>query len=110
MGEARSQVTPLKFRKADFQLFRDIISGIPREIALKGKAVEQSWQIFKEVFHRMQELMITRNKKSSKEGWRLAWLSRKMLAKLKGKKEQVLKARTGNLGRVEMKFGCVGMG
>lgn len=36
--------------------------------------------------------------------------SREMLVKLKGEKQQVLKARTGNLGRVEMKFSCGGMG
>lgn len=54
--------------------------------------------------------MITRNKKSSNESRRLAWLSREMLVKLKGKKQEVLKARTGSLGRVDMKFSCVGMG
>lgn len=84
MGQVGSEVTPPKFRKTDCQLFREIISGIPREIVLGNKAVEQSWQIFKEVFHRMQEWMLTRNKKSSKESRRLAWLSREMLVKAKG--------------------------
>lgn len=109
MGQARSKVPPLKFRKADFQLSRELISGVPGETAPRDKAVEQSWQIFEEVFHRMQELEITRRNKSGKEGRRLAWLSREMLVKLKGKKQQAVKARTGNLGRVEMKFSCVGM-
>lgn len=61
-------VTPLTFRKADFQLFREIMSGIPGETALRDKAVEQIWQILKEVFRRMQELMITKNKKSRRAG------------------------------------------
>lgn len=57
----------------------------------------------------MQEPMITRNKKSSKESRRLAWLSKEKLDKLEGKKQQVLTARTGNQGRAEMKFSCIGV-
>ncbi|KFV50335.1 hypothetical protein N328_01276, partial [Gavia stellata] len=50
------------------------------------KGAEQSWQIFKDTFHRPQELSIPRYKKSGKEGKRLAWLNRDLLVKLKGKK------------------------
>ncbi|KFQ85226.1 hypothetical protein N337_10020, partial [Phoenicopterus ruber ruber] len=54
---------------------------------LRDKGAEQSWQIFKEAFHRAQELSIPGCKKSGKEGKRPAWLSRDLLVKLKGKKE-----------------------
>lgn len=43
-------------RETDFQLFREIVSGISWEIALWDKGVKQSWQIFKEVWVRYQSL------------------------------------------------------
>lgn len=58
----------------------------PWEAALRDREVEQSWENFKGPFHRAQELMIPRSKKSGKEGKRLAWLSQDLLVKLKVKK------------------------
>lgn len=40
-----------------------------------GKGAEQSWQIFEESFHRVQELSIPRCSNSEKEGKRLVWLN-----------------------------------
>ncbi|KFQ86553.1 hypothetical protein N337_12956, partial [Phoenicopterus ruber ruber] len=77
----------LNFRKANFQLFKELVNRTPWETALRDKGAEQSWQIFKEAFHRAQELSIPRCKKTSKGGKRPAWLSRDLLVKLKGKKE-----------------------
>ncbi|KAK4816396.1 hypothetical protein QYF61_016713 [Mycteria americana] len=74
-GQAKSKVRTLNFRKAKFQLFKE------------DKGAEQSWQIFKDAFHRAQELSIPRCKKSGKEGKRPAWMSQELLVKLKGKKE-----------------------
>lgn len=85
-GQVGCKVRLLKFRKADFHLFREIVSGILWETALGDKGAEQSWQIFKEVFCRVQELAIPRNKKLEKQGKKV-WLSREMLMKLKGKKQ-----------------------
>ncbi|KAJ7425634.1 hypothetical protein BTVI_02330 [Pitangus sulphuratus] len=89
MGQVRSTVRPLNFRKADFQLFKEIVNRTPMETVLRDKGVEQSWQIFKGDFHRAQEPVILRYKKSGKEGKRLAWLSRDLLVKLKGKKHML---------------------
>lgn len=51
-------------------------------------------QIFKEVFHRVQELSIPRSKNLGKEVKRLAWLSRELLVKLKEDKQiQTVKTR-----------------
>lgn len=74
----------LNFRKADFQLFREIVSGLSCKTAQRSQGVEQSWQISEEVFHRAEELAIPRNKKSCQESTRWAWLSRERLVKLKG--------------------------
>lgn len=71
-----------------FQLFKELLNRIPSEIALRDKgAAEQSCQIFKGTFHRVQELSITMSEKSGKDGKRLACMCQALLVKLKGKKE-----------------------
>ncbi|PKU47054.1 nedd4-binding protein 2-like 2 [Limosa lapponica baueri] len=87
MSQARSKVRTLNFRKTKFQLFKKLVNRSPWETALRDKGAEQSWQIFKNAFHREQEFSIFRCKKAGKEGKRLAWLSGDLLFKLKGKKE-----------------------
>jgi len=86
MGKKRSIVRTLNFRKANFQLLKELVSRTPWETALRDRGAEQSWQIFKDAFCREQELSVPRCKKSGKGGKRPAWLSRHLLAKLKGKR------------------------
>lgn len=85
MGQIRCKGRLLKFRKANFQLFREIVGGVLWEATLGDKEAEQNWQVF-EVFCRKQELAIPRSKKLAKQGKKV-WLSREMLIKLKGKKQ-----------------------
>jgi len=87
MGKVRSIVRTLNFRKANFQLFKELVSRMPWEMVLRDRGAAQSWQIFKDAFHRVQELSVPRCKKSGKEGKRPAWLSRDLLVKLNGKRE-----------------------
>jgi len=87
MGKARSTVRTLNFRKANFQLFKELVSRTPWEMVLRDRGTEQRWQIFEDAFHRTQELSVPRCKKSGKEGKTPAWLSRDLLVKLKGKRE-----------------------
>ena len=75
MGQVKSKVRTLNFRKAKFQLFKESVNGTPWETALRDKGAEQSWQIFKDAFHRAQELLIPSWKKLGKEGKRPAWMS-----------------------------------
>jgi len=80
MGKARSIVRTLNFMKAKFQLFKELVSRNAWEMVLRDRTAEQSWQIFKDAFHRAQELSVpckssVRCKKSGKEGKRWAWLS-----------------------------------
>ncbi|KFM02772.1 hypothetical protein AS27_04311, partial [Aptenodytes forsteri] len=87
MGQVKSTVRTLNFRKVNFQLFKDLVNRTPWETALRDKGAEQSWQIFKNVFHRAQVLLILSCKESGKEGKRPARMSQDLLVKLKGKKE-----------------------
>jgi len=48
---------------ANFQLFKELVNRTPWETALRDEGAEQSWQIFKDAFHRAQELSVPRCKK-----------------------------------------------
>ncbi|KFR14245.1 hypothetical protein N306_11783, partial [Opisthocomus hoazin] len=87
MGIMKSIVRTLNFRRANFQLFKEIVRRSPWETVLRDRGTEQSWQVFKDVFHRAQELSIPKCKKSGREGKRLAWLRQEMLVKLRKKRE-----------------------
>jgi len=85
-GNVRKIVRTLNFRKANFQLFKALVSRTPWEMVLRDRRSEQCWQIFKDAFHRAQDFSVPRCKKTGK-GKRPAWLSRDLLVKLKGKRE-----------------------
>ncbi|KAK4817941.1 hypothetical protein QYF61_002785 [Mycteria americana] len=87
MGQVKSKVRTLNFRKANFQLFKEVVNRTPWETALRDKGAEQSWRIFKDAFHRAQKLSIPMCQKSGKEGKEPSWPSQDLLVKLKGKKE-----------------------
>ncbi|KFP18135.1 hypothetical protein Z169_02708, partial [Egretta garzetta] len=86
-GIAKSIIRTLNFRKANLQLFKDIVRRTPWEMVLRDRGTEQSWQIFKDVIHRVQDLSIPRCKKLGKEGKKPAWLRQEMLVKLRRKRE-----------------------
>jgi len=103
MGQVKSKVRTLNFRKANFQLFKELVTRTPWEPVPRNKGAEQSWQIFKDAFHRVQELLVPRCKKSEKEGKRSAWLSGDLLVKLKGKKEMHRQWKQGQVSWEEYK-------
>jgi len=74
-GQGKSKVRTLNFRKANFQLFEELVNRTPWETALRDRGAEQRWQICKDAFHRVQELSIPSCKKPGREGTRPAWLS-----------------------------------
>ena len=101
LRQSKSKIMVLNFRKANFQLFRELVNKTPWETVLIGKGAEQSWQIFKKAFLRAQELSIPRCSKSEKEGKSLAWLNWDLLVKLKSKKKLYRQWKwTGTMGRV----------
>jgi len=81
------RVRTLNFRRANFQLFKETVRRTPWETVLRDRGKEQSWQVLKDVFQRVQELSIPKYKKSGREGKRPAWLRQEMLVKLRKKRE-----------------------
>jgi len=43
-----SKLTALDFRRADFGLFRDLLSRLPWAKALEGRGAQESWLVFKD--------------------------------------------------------------
>jgi len=87
LQKARNIVRTLYFRKANFQLFKELVSRTPWETVHRLRGAEQSWQIFKDTSYRAQKLSVPRYKESGKEGKRPAWLSQDLLVTLKGKRD-----------------------
>jgi len=101
MRQAKSKIRMLNFRKANFQLFVELINKTRWETVLMGKDVELSRQIFKGAILRVQEFSIPRCSMSGKEGKRLVKLNQNLLVKLKIKKKmQAVETGTSTVERV----------
>jgi len=61
MGQAKSKVRTLNFRKAKFQLFKVLVSRTPWKTVLRDKGAEQSWQLFKDAFHGALDPQVLKN-------------------------------------------------
>lgn len=79
------------------RLSKDAADGIPWDAALWDKGAEKSWELFKDIFLRAQELSLAKYKKSGKEARRPAWLSEGLLFKLKCKKETRRQWKQGHI-------------
>ena len=62
--------------------------GLSWETVLGDSETEQSWQHFKDAFVRAQELSISQNKKSDRQGKKQGWLNKDLLVRLMEKKEK----------------------
>lgn len=47
MGQVKSRNRTLNFRRPNFQLFKELVDGIPWKTAVIDKGAEQDWQLFK---------------------------------------------------------------
>ena len=95
--KARSTLKTQNFRKANFQLFKELLRRASWETVLRDRGAEHSSQISKDAFHRAKDLSVPRCKKSGKEGKRLVWLSQDLLVKLKSKRELHRRWKQGQL-------------
>jgi len=82
-----SKLTTLGFRRADFELFRDLLGRRPRDKTLEGRGAQESWLIFKDHLLQAQQQCIPTKRKSGKNARRPACMNKEILDKLKHKKE-----------------------
>jgi len=57
-GLANSRVRVLNFKRTKFQRFKELLNEILWETVLRDIGIEQSWQLFKDIFLRAQELSV----------------------------------------------------
>ena len=57
-GLAKSRARTPCFRRANFWLLKELLSGVPWDTVLKGMGTEQSWQLLKDTLLRAQWLSI----------------------------------------------------
>ena len=81
-----SRIATLDFRRANFDLFEELLGGIPWARALEGNGAHESWLVLKHHFFQAQDQYISKSKKSGKRGKRPVWMSKEHMDKLKGKK------------------------
>ena len=85
--KAISRIANPNFRRANTDLFKNLLGGIPWAGALEDKEAHENWLALKFHFFRAQDQCIPRSKKSGKGGKRLVWMSKELVDKLKGKKK-----------------------
>lgn len=66
-GPVKSKVKTLNYRRVNVQLLKELVDGSPWETALSDNWAEDSWQLFKDVFLKVQKLSIPMCKTSGKE-------------------------------------------
>ncbi|KAM9654465.1 uncharacterized protein ACIBXB_005124 [Morphnus guianensis] len=81
------KLTTMNFRRAEFDLFRDLLGRVPWDKDLEGRETQESWLIFKDHLFQAQEQCIPVKRKSGKKARRPAWMNKELLDKLQHKKE-----------------------
>ncbi|KFQ43562.1 hypothetical protein N333_00528, partial [Nestor notabilis] len=82
----------LGFKRADFCLFRNLLSTVPWHIVLEGRGAQDCWLIFKD--HLLQAQDPTK-RKCGRRARRPPWMDKELLRKLRGKKEAYRRWKQG---------------
>ncbi|KFV12158.1 hypothetical protein N339_01881, partial [Pterocles gutturalis] len=78
-------VTTLVFKRADLNLFRDLLGRVSWDKALEGRGAQKSWSVFKAQLLRAQEQCIPRKRKVGKNARRPQWMKKELLDLLQQK-------------------------
>lgn len=85
MKKVSSRIKPQNFIRADFNLLRELLGGIPEESALETKGVQEYWETFRDS-PQAQEQSIHQGRKRSWHSKKPAWLNSELLRELRCKK------------------------
>ena len=77
-----SKTAALDFRRADFELFRRLVGGVPWGSVLESKGVQDGWLLFKKEVLKAQEQAVPLSHKMSQCGRRPAWMNRELFLRL----------------------------
>ena len=88
VGDVRrvtSKTAILNFQRADLDLFRMLVAGVPWESLVKGKGVQEAWTLLKMEILKAQEQAVPECCKVSRRG-RPVWMNHELLLRLWKKK------------------------
>ncbi|KFQ42915.1 hypothetical protein N333_08226, partial [Nestor notabilis] len=85
----------LDFKRADFGLFRNLLTKVPWDIVLEGRGAQDCWLIFKDHLLQAQERCIPSKRKCGRRARRPPWMDKELLRKLRGKKEAFRRWKQG---------------
>ena len=94
-GLAKSRVSTLHFRRANFQLLKELLGAISWQTVLKGTGRECSRQLLQDTLLPTQELSISQQKKWSRGDGRPVWPSKDLQLKLMEKRDMSRKWKQG---------------
>uniref|UniRef100_A0A8B9FZE2 E3 ubiquitin protein ligase n=1 Tax=Amazona collaria TaxID=241587 RepID=A0A8B9FZE2_9PSIT len=83
------------FKRADFGLFRDLLTKVPWDTALEGRGAQDCWLIFKDHLLQAQERCIPTRRKFSRRARRRPWMDKELLSKIRRKKEAYKRWKQG---------------
>jgi len=86
-SRATSRIKTLDFWRANFDLFKELLGGIPWDRALIGRGFQECQSLFKHHFLHAQDWCIPLIKKSRKGGRRPACMNKELLAELRWKRK-----------------------
>ena len=78
-----SKLATLDFRRADFELFREVFGRVTWEKALEGRGAQESWLVFKDHLLQAQKQSISRKRKAGKNARRHLWINKEIMDLLK---------------------------
>lgn len=90
---AKSGIRTLNFRRADFQLFKEFLDGIPWKTLFRDKGPEQSRQHLKDAFLRAKQLSIPRIKNETDK---TSIAKQGPAGQTEGKKGKIISSRSRN--------------
>ncbi|XP_053914607.1 hyccin isoform X2 [Cuculus canorus] len=96
-----SKTVTLNFQRADFGLFRRLISKVPWETVLQGKGAHEGWALLKNEILAAQEQAIPVFRKRSRRGEKPAWWSREISRCVNKKKKLYVLWRKGQASWVD---------
>ena len=74
-----SKFATLDFRRADFELLRELLGRVTWKKALEGRGAQESWLVFKDHLLQAQKQCIPRKKKADKNSRRPLWINKELL-------------------------------
>lgn len=99
---AHSKLPALDSRRADFGLFKALLSGVQWERALEGRGAQGCWLVFKDHFlHAQTRCIPTRRQSGKNASSRPPWMDKELLSKLRAKKEAFRRWKGGQVALEE---------